>query len=95
MHFLRAGRAIQRMWLRLTSAGLSMQPITGLVYLRERIVSGEPASLTPLHQTLILRSYLLIAHLFKVEDACIGMTFRIGRALPPTASSAHFSPNIL
>jgi nitroreductase len=93
--FLFAGRAMQRVWLRVTSMGLSLQPVTGVVFLAQRVRANEPASLSKKHLELVRKAYAELAGSFKVTHGLLAMVFRIGDGGTPTARSSRKKPEIL
>lgn len=85
---LRGGRALQRVWLEATRAGLSFQPMTALLYLFARLERGQGAGFSPSEQEWLqeLRArYVRI--LPNVPGASEMMLFRLSIAGPPTARS--------
>ncbi len=92
--YMDAGRVLQRVWLTATTNGLSMQPITAIPYLRDRIEAGGSEMFTEEHRTLIRSAYAIMMRAFTIrrEEQHIAMVFRIGRGPKPTASSHKLPP---
>ncbi len=85
--WLRAGRALERVWLSATAAGLALQPMTALIYLFARLERGGDG-LSPRERDELGRLRAIYEQLFAPPPgACALMLFRIGRAAPPSARS--------
>jgi hypothetical protein len=85
--------AFQRVWLAASSAGLSLQPLTGALFFHQRIAAGEGDAFTPAHQKLVSSAYDIIASAFGASGTLVGILFRVGYADPPTARSLRLPPN--
>lgn len=94
--FFNAGRVFERVWLTATHLGLSVQPVTAIPYLVQRVKAGEAHAFSEPHKQ----------HIADAGDAlssCIGLTpgehiamlFRIGYGEAPTAHSHKAAPVIL
>jgi hypothetical protein len=86
--FVRAGRALHRLWLTATADGVALQPMTSVTYLFHRLLHAGGAGLAQ-HEADALaalrRRYL---ELFPVgAGEAEPMLFRVGYADPPTARS--------
>jgi nitroreductase len=94
--YIDAGRALQRIWLTATTLGISMQPITAIPYLRDRIEEGESEMFSKEHRTMIRTAYATIARIYGIrrEELHIAMIFRIGRGPRPSAASHKLPPVI-
>lgn len=94
--FVRAGRAFQRAWLTATSAGMSIQPVTAIPYLAQRVEAGAAEAFSPEHQEMIRRANSVISDVFHLQDReYIAMLFRIGYGDKPSAASSKALPVIL
>ena len=93
--FINGGRAIQRLWLTTTALGLSFQPVTGLPYLWQRLAAGDNSSFTNKQVILIEKAYRVIDSIFNLDSKIIAMSFRIGKADKPSASSSRLDPMIV
>ncbi|MDP3996640.1 MAG: hypothetical protein Q8P86_03035 [bacterium] len=93
--FVEAGRMLQRTWLLCTKLGLSFQIVTGIVFLAEKFTSGERKGFTGKHIALVENSNQTIRKHFDARgEEVIGLTFRIGVAKPPSATSSRKEPVI-
>ena len=88
--FLTAGRIMQRVWLKATVFGLSMQPVTGVILLMQRILANEAGMLSPQHIELITSAYRIIQQQFGIEKETIAMLFRVGQSDAPTARTKRY-----
>jgi hypothetical protein len=93
--FVRAGRMTQRFWLTATRLGLSLQPMTGILYFMQRILADTPEPFSARHVELIKESYEKICGAFNVRGKTIPMMFRIGHSDPPTAQSLKLPPEMI
>lgn len=89
--FVKAGRAVERLWLTATSQSLSLQPLTGVLFFKLRIIEGGEDEAFSLHQrTRILEAYSAADHIFAADTRHIAFMFRIGRGEAPSAHAARF-----
>lgn len=93
-NFVSAGRIFQRIWLQCTSMGLSLQPITGILYLMARVLAGETGQLSRHHIELVKKSYGEIESIFGMSGATIPVLFRVGYAAEPSARTSRKLPDI-
>lgn len=90
--FLLSGSLLQRVWLSATEMGLSMHPLTGIIFLYERLRDFKATQFSDEHRNLINESYQEIANCFGVRpDEHITFLFRIGSASIPSATSPKLS----
>ena len=92
--FVNAGRLMQRIWLKATSMGLSVQPIAGMLFLAQRIKEGDAGQLAENHKLLISSAYTKIENIFGIKNKTIAMLLRIGHASKPSARSSRKLPEI-
>jgi hypothetical protein len=92
--FLQTGMELQRIWLTATKLGLSMQPIAGVLYLYQRLVTSGLPNLPENQKKLIITAVENIQHTFNNPTGVITMMFRIGQSNPPSARSIKFPPKI-
>lgn len=92
--FLRAGQALQRVWLTATKLGLSLQPITAVAYLGQRVAVGEAEALAPYQIELVRRAEARIREVAGIERGTIAMIFRVGYSGGPSARSSKLPPDI-
>ncbi|MCR4325650.1 MAG: hypothetical protein NUV59_02490 [Patescibacteria group bacterium] len=91
--FMSAGRTFQRVWLTAASRGLSIQPITAISYLMQRVNERETASLSEEHIALIRDAAGNIGRAMELKGReHIAMLFRIGYDGEPTARSSKLPP---
>jgi len=85
--YFNGGRALQRIWLTATSLGLSLHPMTGLVYLIHTVHCGGEG-LSNNHTKMLLKSFDKLKQFCPLgENESIIMAFRIGYADPPSDKS--------
>ena len=85
--YFNGGRALQRIWLTAASLGLSLHPMTGLVYLIHTVRSGGEG-LSNNHNKMLLKAFDKLRELCPLgENESIIMAFRIGYADPPSDKS--------
>lgn len=87
--YLNAGRIFERLWLTATNLGLSLQPMTGVVYLHENIRQGQPGPLNSDEQRSITMAFETVTHLMKTPQGTISVLFRLGHADPPSSVSSR------
>ncbi|MDO8408381.1 MAG: hypothetical protein Q7S95_04120 [bacterium] len=88
--WLEAGRAVERIWLTATGAGLALQPHTAMIYLPRAIESGlSDAYLNAHERERIIEAYDAIQRIFGVEEGTPAFLFRIGHGRPPSARSSR------
>jgi len=79
--FVRAGRVLERLWLTTTSLGLSLQPLSGLLFFMYRIMANDTERFSPAQVEAIKDAYANIRGIF-------GLTGGAGGAEKPAARSA-------
>ncbi|OGM94658.1 hypothetical protein A2524_02020 [Candidatus Wolfebacteria bacterium RIFOXYD12_FULL_48_21] len=92
--FMQAGRLLEHMWLTLTNRGLSLQPVTAVAYLAQRIKAGDVSELSAEHQELIKRADKETREILGIGDKTIAMVFRIGKADKPSGRAFKLGPDI-
>lgn len=92
--FLKAGRLTQRIWLTATQNNISIHPVTGIIYLAQRVKSGETETLSQEHVKIIKDAYENITNTIGRQDGCLAMLFRIGYSDPPGGASSRLDPEI-
>jgi hypothetical protein len=94
--FIFAGRAFERVWLTATALGVSVQPVTAIPYLAQRVVAGAATAFVPSHQEMIREANDALASAFHLQGReHIAMLFRVGYGDAPTATSSKAAPVIL
>ena len=92
--FINAGRLMERIWLQATLYGLNAHLMTGVLFMWQRISSGETEWFSKKHISLIQEAYQTTASTIGAGDKNVALLFRIGKAEPPSARSIKLSPNI-
>lgn len=95
-NFLMGGRLFQRIWLKATKLGLSIQPITGIPYLARRILlAGNSDGFPPEQIQLIKQSSDVIDNIFNKNKKTIIMIFRIGYDAKKPVKTLKKPPEII
>jgi len=89
-----AGRMLQRVWLRATEMGLSLQPLTGVAFFTQRIQAKDTDKFSEDHIVLIQAAYEKITDIFSVDKKVAPLMFRIGYGKNPTAHALKLAPQI-
>lgn len=92
--FITAGRITQRIWLTATKLGLSVQPMTGVLFFAQRVMAGDLEFFPQEQLELIKESYDKIKKIFNLKNETVPMMFRIGQSDPPTAKALKLKPDI-
>lgn len=90
LDFVKIGRTIERFWLTATSLGLSLQPLTGVLFFRLKIVAGEGEVFSLREQKLITDAYQEASQILKADGKHIAFMFRIGHGDEPSAQAVRF-----
>lgn len=94
--FVDAGRILERVWLNATKLGLWMQPTTGVIFLMQKIRSGNTSGFSGREIGLIEKAYQDICSLLRVTSGeTIPLLFRTGHADSPTARSGRRPPEVI
>ena len=93
--FVNAGSVMQRLWLTATRLGLSVQPVTALIFAAHRVFGGGENVFSVTHTQMIKDHYNEFARAFGVSGGAIAMHFRIGRSEPPSARSSRRAPEVV
>lgn len=92
--FVKAGRTFERLWLTATRCGVSIQPVTALAYLDQKVTAGEANDLTSDHAQEVRVAQKEINALFGNPSGTVAMMFRMGYGNTPTARSEKSAPAI-
>ena len=77
--FIEGGRAIQRVWLEITSQGLALQPIIGLTLLINRLNNNALDGFSEKHTQFVKKAADTLPELFDINKSdTMVMGFRIG-----------------
>ncbi len=90
LDFVKIGRMIERLWLTATSLGLSVQPLTGVLFFKLKIDAGEHAVFSPHEQRLISDAYQDASRICNAEGKSLVFMLRIGRGDAPSAQAVRF-----
>ncbi|MGH7141414.1 MAG: hypothetical protein ACREGH_02160 [Minisyncoccia bacterium] len=91
--YIACGRELQYFWLAATHAGLSCQPVTGVIFVAELLKEGVPLPLRPVHGTRAEEAYGTIRQCFGISpEKTIGMLLRVGVAQPPSGYCERLAP---
>lgn len=88
--FIDIGRKVERVWLTAAARGLSLQPLTGVLFFKLLIDSGEEAPFTKEERAVIQKAYEEAAELIGAQGRYIAFMFRVGRGPAPTARAIRF-----
>lgn len=93
--YLRAGMALERLWLTATKLNLAIQPTTTVHFIGTRIRAGDVGSFSPTHQKLIIKSYNSLEKKFALTSSeKFAFVFRIGYADMPSGMTSRFEPEV-
>jgi molybdopterin/thiamine biosynthesis adenylyltransferase/nitroreductase len=82
--WLRAGRALERMWLVATELGLALQPMTALPYLVELVDLPEGSAVEPRDRLELQALGARLGDLFAAHRECPpALLFRLASGVPP------------
>ncbi len=85
--YLAAGRLMERLWLQATAFGLSAHPLTGVLFMAQRIAARDDVIFAPRERTEIEAAYQAITAAAGSGTATIVAVLRIGNGGEPTARS--------
>lgn len=88
--FVLAGRAMERVWLKITSMGLSMQPMTGVLFFMQNILANQTNQFSQQQIKAIQNAFQQIKNAFEPGNRTISLLFRIGDGGEPSARSSRF-----
>ena len=90
--YVEAGRLFERVWIKATRYGLAFQPVTGILFLAQRVFAKETEMLNPQHLPLIESAYNTIKKQFNINEEVPALYFRIGYADKPSANTRRRPP---
>jgi len=91
--FVKIGRAIERFWLTAASLGLSVQPLTGVLFFKLRITGREGEVFSAREKKLIMSAYERASQILKADGKHVAFMFRIGHDGIPSAHASRFPLN--
>lgn len=83
--YIEAGRTFERIWIKAAKHGVAFQPVTGILFLAQRVLANETRELRSEHLPLIKGAYDTIKEKFGLIDNIPVLYFRIGYADAPSA----------
>jgi hypothetical protein len=89
LDFIKGGRALERVWLTATALGLSLQPLTGVLFFELGIANGD-SSFSREEREKIHSAYAAAKRAFGAGPRRIGFMFRVGRGGAPSAQAVRF-----
>lgn len=92
--YILAGLAFEKLWLKVTKYGLSLQPLTGIFLLRQAILANKAEELSPEQIQIISEAYESVKNTFKLDGQNIAFMFRIGQGGEPSARTLRLPPSI-
>lgn len=93
--FINAGRLLERIWLKSTKMGLSLQLITGGLFLWQKISGDGSKDFSASHTAMIKDAYEQVRRTFDVKDGVAALLFRVGIDGSPSARSIKLPPRII
>lgn len=95
-NFIETGRIMQRFWLTATKLNLSLQPVTGLMFLAQRIEANDKNIFSDQQVKDIEKSMEIVRGEFNMKKSEFPVImFRIGVAMPPTDRTGRRSPELV
>jgi nitroreductase len=92
--YIYAGRVFQRLWLTATSFGLSLQPLTALPFLMQKVFDGETAEFSKSDTDIIKTGYAAAENICGLSNEILTLLFRVGYADAPSGLSSRLEPEI-
>jgi len=92
MEYILAGRVLERVWVKATKHGLALHPVTGVLFLAQRVLNNEVGVFHQEHIPLIMRAYETIAGVFSSQERMPALLFRLGYADAPSANTFRRPP---
>jgi nitroreductase len=94
--FIETGRVVQRFWLRATKEGLAVHPVTGILFLMQRILAGKSEGLTAEQVEEVSESYKFMQKSFNAQASeHLTFMFRLGYPTkPPSAKTVRKEPEL-
>ncbi len=94
-NFIATGRLLEKIWLKAVKMNLSLQPITAIAFLNQKVEDGDMKNLSSFHAELIKKAYRDMERIFGSEGKIISMVFRVGDGGKPNFYSSKLSPEIV
>ncbi len=93
-NYILAGRATQRVWLEATRLGLSIQPVTGIIFFIQRLLGGDRENFSEEQAKMVRNAFNGIVGEFNPGNKNIAMLFRIGYSKKEAFKSLRLPPQI-
>ena len=93
--FVTVGRVLERIWLSCAKEGISLQLMTGILFMHQKIMAGQTDMFSPEHINLINESYNQISSVFDIKDGIVTLMFRTGYSEKPSSFSYKKEPIII
>ena len=86
---------MQRIWLQATKDNISVHPVTGILFLMQRIIAGQAEGLSEEHQKDIKEAYTFMQQSLGAEsNQHLTFMFRFGHGEPPSGKTSRKEPAI-
>ena len=92
--YIKVGRSLQRVWLKVTKAGYQAHPVTGVLFLNQSVKNGKAGILSKSQADSITRSYEEIRSQFGEAKKNLLFLLRVGKSDPPSAGSSRKPPDL-
>ncbi|MEZ4195602.1 MAG: hypothetical protein R3B53_04425 [Candidatus Paceibacterota bacterium] len=92
--YLEAGRAMERVWLKSTELGISLQPCVGVLYLWEGLMKNAESVFSESDKNLVETARNQILEVFEVQGKTIPMFFRMGYNNEKSRRAFRYEPRI-
>ncbi len=92
--FFTTGRIMQRIWLQATKFGLNAHPVSGILFLVQRIFEKQTEWLTAGQIQLIENSYQVTKSALGVESGSVTFLLRVGKGPEPSGRCSRLDPVI-
>lgn len=90
--YVEAGRMLERVWLSAAARGMSLQIVTGMLFLARTIERGEASVFSATESSTVQRAYAQAKEMLGIDEPFL--MFRVGYASAPTAVSFRRKPEI-
>jgi nitroreductase len=90
LHYIEAGRLLERVWLMAAARGMSLQIVTGLLFLARTVARGDSPLFSVEERALVKSAYVRIREQMSSNEPFL--MFRVGYAEAPSAVSFRKPP---
>ncbi|MDO8742576.1 MAG: hypothetical protein Q7J45_03540 [bacterium] len=91
-NYVEAGRLLERVWLAATAQGMSLQIVTGMLFLARTVERGHATVFSPEECTMVKKAYARAQETLKTDEPFL--MFRVGYSNAPSAVSFRREPVI-